>query len=100
MFSMVFKGPTRQDLEPDLTKLSKEEQAIIQTVIQKDLELRCQIASESNGIISEWNQRVSNLSSISVENEETVGIKNAGFFVKWRTMYCDDINSVLLTSNW
>ena len=95
---MVFKGPTRQDLEPDLTKLSKEEQAIIQSVIQKDLELRCQIASESDGIISEWNKRVSNLSSISVENEEKVGIKNAGFFVKI-AYYCDYVYSGLPTTS-
>ena len=43
LFHLVFKGPTPKDLQPDLEVLTEEEQAIIMSVIEKDLELKSEL---------------------------------------------------------
>ena len=69
MFHLVFKGPTPKDLQPNLEVLTKEEQAIIMSVIEKDLELKSELVLLSNtnqqkedcDLLKDWNNRVLNM---------------------------------------
>ena len=88
MVHLAFKGPTRKDLETDLKYLTVEEQNIIETVIQKDLELRCELISKSyqdGDLLNEWNYRVQNMTSSkhATNNKSIIKISDTievGFF--------------------
>ena len=73
LFHLVFKGPTPKDLQPDLEVLTEEEQAIIMSVIEKDLELKSELVlpnsnfkeqqqeEEDCDLLKDWNNRVLNM---------------------------------------
>ena len=75
MFHLVFKGPTPKDLQPDLEVLTEEEQSIIMSVIEKDLELKSELVllnsnnqeqkqEEDCDLLKDWNNRVLNMNPI------------------------------------
>ena len=78
MFHLVFKGPTPKDLQPNLEVLTKEEQAIIMSVIEKDLELKSELVLLSNtnqqqedcDLLKDWNNRVLNMNHPRKETPE------------------------------
>ena len=83
MFHLVFKGPTPKDLQPNLEVLTKEEQAIIMSVIEKDLELKSELVLLSNNqqdcdLLKDWNNRVLNMNHHTKETSE-IDVR-VGFF--------------------
>ena len=83
LFHLVFKGPTPKDLQPDLEVLTEEEQAIIMSVIEKDLELKSELVipnsnnkeqqqevEEDCDLLKDWNNRVLNMNHPRKETPE------------------------------
>ena len=81
MFHLVFKGPTPKDLQPDLEVLTEEEQSIIMSVIEKDLELKSELVllnsnnqeqkqEEDCDLLKDWNNRVLNMNHPRKETPE------------------------------
>ena len=91
LFHLVFKGPTPKDLQPDLEVLTEEEQAIIMSVIEKDLELKSELVipnsnnkeqqqevEEDCDLLKDWNNRVLNMNHHAKETSE-IDVR-VGFF--------------------
>ena len=91
LFHLVFKGPTPKDLQPDLEVLTEEEQAIIMSVIEKDLELKSELVipnsnnkeqqqevEEDCDLLKDWNSRVLNMNHHTKETSE-IDVR-VGFF--------------------
>ena len=93
LFHLVFKGPTPKDLQPDLEVLTEEEQAIIMSVIEKDLELKSELVipnsnnkeqqqevEEDCDLLKDWNSRVLNMNHHTKETSE-IDVR-VGFFCR------------------